>query len=96
MHFTAWLTTDTTCLDQPNADVVVLRDQHSGDPDDKTPWTSTGEAPVFHGVTRVDAKDGDFDAAIREAEALLHEAGWRTRGGWETVPTGSIVTVERA
>ncbi|HEU4673175.1 MAG TPA: hypothetical protein VFS32_09775 [Candidatus Limnocylindrales bacterium] len=86
MTFVAWLTTDPTCLDQDNADVVVLRDEKDVAP---------GEAnePLFSAVTSVDAADGDHGDAIREAESLLADAGWRVTGDWEPVPTGYIAAV---
>lgn len=94
-HFTAWLTTDTTCLDGDFADVVVLADELRGEPEDRDPWTSTGN-PLFQANTNVDARSGDADQATREAEDLLAEAGWTMDGDWEPVPTGCIATVTRA
>lgn len=93
-HFTAWLTTDSSCLDQGCADVVVLRDELQGEPDDRNAWTSTGD-PLMHAVTTVDAKDGDAVDAIREAGELLEAHGWERDGDWEAVPTGYIATVAR-
>lgn len=88
MAYVAWLTTDPTCLDQDNADVVVLRDEKDVAP---------GEAnePLFSAVTSVPAKDGDHGDAIREAESLLADAGWRVTGDWEPVPTGCVAAVTR-
>lgn len=99
-HFTAWLTTDRSCLAGDTCDVVVLPDDAiSYDVDDdgnETPiWSSTGD-PILTVVTAVNAEDGDMDDAVKEAEALLNEAGWRTTGEWEGVPTGYVITVERA
>ena len=94
-HFTAWLTTDTSCLDQACADVVVLRDELRGEPDDRDAWFSTGD-PLFTGATTVDAKDGDYEDAQQEAEELLHAAGWALDGAWEPVATGATATVTRA
>lgn len=88
MTFVAWLTTDPTCLDQDNADVVVLRDEKDVAPGE------TNE-PLFSAVTSVPAKDGDHDDAIREAESLLADAGWRVTGDWEPVPTGCFAAVTR-
>ena len=94
-HFTAWLTTDPTCLDQACADVVVLADELRGEPDDRDAWFSTGD-PLFTATTTVDAKDGDQGDAIREAVDLLDAEGWRVDGKWEAVTTGATVTVTRA
>lgn len=94
-HFTAWLTTDTSCLDQACADVVVLRDELRGEPDDPNAWSSTGD-PLFTATTTVDAKDGDQADAMREAEELLQAAGWELDGKWEPVTTGATVTVTRS
>lgn len=100
-HFTAWLTTDPTCLDGANSDVTVLADDIAGYKSDSNGfetdvpvWTSTGD-PLTHAVTTVPAKGGDDGEAMREAADLLEARGWRTAGDWETVPTGYIVTVER-
>lgn len=94
-HFTAWLTTDPTALDQACADVVVLRDELSGEADDHSAWFSTGD-PLFKGATTVDAREGDAKDATHEAEKLLEEAGWEINGNWEATDTGYIVTVTRA
>jgi hypothetical protein len=94
-HFTAWLTCDTSCLDQPNADVVVLRDELRGEPDDPNAWFSTTDEH-FRAVTNVEAKGGDHDDMIREAESLLDDAGWKIDGAWEPVDTGYIVPVTRS
>ncbi|NUP24161.1 MAG: hypothetical protein HOZ81_50515 [Streptomyces sp.] len=100
-HFTAWLVNDRTCLDQDNCDITVLADDITTDygPDDseaeKTVYSSTGE-PLFYAVTGVSARDGDGDAAIREAEELLADSGWRITGSWEAVGTGGVVEVELA
>lgn len=94
-HFTAWLTTDPSCLDQGCADVVVLRDELRGEPDDPDAWASTSDER-FRSATTVDAKDGDPEDAIREAEDLLKEAGWKLDGHWEAVTTGAITTVSRS
>lgn len=87
--YVAWVTTDTTCLDQDNVDVVVLRDEKDVAPGE------TNE-PLFSAVTSVPAKDGDHDDAIRETEARLTDAGWTVTGKWEPVPTGYVVTVSRS
>lgn len=89
MNFVAWLTTDITCLDQGCADVVVLRDEADVAPGEDN-------EPLFSAVTTVDARDGDHDDAIREAELLLARAGWRVNGTWEPVTTGCIAAVTRS
>lgn len=94
-HFTAWLTTDPTCLDQACADIVVLRDELRGEADDPNAWASTSDER-FSAATTVDAKDGDDEDAIREAAELLEAAGWKLDGGWEAVTTGYTVTVTGA
>lgn len=95
-HFTAWITTDTSCLVGDNADVVVLRDELRGEPDDPDAWSSTGD-PLFSSVTAIRADDGDNDEIIREARDLLESAGWELAdGNWEAVPTGYIATVTRS
>lgn len=94
-HFTAWLTTDPGALDQGCADVVVLRDELRGEPDDPNAWASTSDEQ-FKAATTVDAKDGDHENAQREAEEQLEAAGWEMDGKWEATDTGYIVTVTRA
>lgn len=94
-HYTAWLTTDPSCLDQGCADVVVLADELRGESDDRNAWSSTGD-PLFSAVTTVDARDGDYQDAEREAEDLLTAAGWKVDGAWVAVPTGATATVTRS
>ena len=100
-HFTAWLTTDPSCLVGEPSDVTVLEDEIGGYEIDQfgnetdTPiWTSTTTEHMT-AVTTVSARDGDHDDALTEAEALLRAAGWATVGDWEAVDTGYIITVER-
>jgi hypothetical protein len=93
-HFTAWLTTDPSCLDQDYADVVVLADELRGEPNDPNAWASTGD-PLFHDVTEVHARDGEYADAERDAKKRLEDAGWKPQGPWESVPTGATVTVVR-
>lgn len=87
-HFYAWITTDTTCLDQGCADVVVLRDENDVQPGE------TNE-PLFTATTTVNAEDGDHEDAMREAAELLAAAGWRMEGAWEATDTGYIAAVTR-
>ncbi|PBC72309.1 MULTISPECIES: hypothetical protein [unclassified Streptomyces] len=95
-HFTAWLTTDASCLDQPNIDVTVLEDELIGDnPANDGAWSSQGD-PLFHAVTGVPAADSSTGRAEKEAQSLLEAAGWTVEGDWEPVPTGGVVTVSRA
>lgn len=91
-HFTAWLTTDTSALDQPNIDITVLEDEELGNKG----WTSKGGPALFTTATNIPAEDGDHDKAQAEADDLLSEAGWNTVGSWDAVDTGYIITVERA
>jgi hypothetical protein len=96
-HFTAWLVSDTSALDQPNMDITVLEDTLVGEnPEDDGAWSTDGSKPAaFYGITETDARDGDADEGIRQAERLLADAGWSTVGKWEAVDTGCIITVER-
>ena len=91
-HFTAWLTTTTSALDQDNIDLTVLEDEQLGDTD----WTSKGGPALFTAATNVPAEDGDHRKAQDEADDLLAEAGWSTTGTWDAVDSGYIITVERA
>lgn len=43
----------------------------------------------------VDARDGDINDAIKEAERLMADAGWRTAGKWDAAPNAYFITVER-
>ncbi|MGW1468474.1 hypothetical protein ACWCPT_29530 [Streptomyces sp. NPDC002308] len=95
-HFTAWLTTTPSALDQDNIDVVVLEDENIGGDGDEANWACAGGDALYTGVTSVPAEDGDVTLATREAVDLLGTAGWDTVGSWEAVDTGYIVTVERA
>jgi hypothetical protein len=96
-HFTAWLVNDPSCLDQARCDITILQDQLIGaDPDDERSWsTDTSKPQPFYAVTTVDAEDGDIDQALREAEALMSEAGWRLAGDWDAAPNAYTTTVER-
>ncbi|MBB1253065.1 hypothetical protein H3146_06735 [Streptomyces sp. OF3] len=96
-HFTAWLVNDPSCLDTAACDVTVLEDQLiGGDPDSDDDWSTDSSKPIaFHATTTIDARDGDIDQAISEAEQLMDEAGWKTAGDWKPVPNAYIVTVER-
>jgi hypothetical protein len=99
-HFTAWITNDTSCLEGPDVDVVVIPDKigwHEGDGDGEPTvpqWQSDG-GPVFSAVTSIDAREGDLGEAAREAEQLLGAAGWRRVEDWNVVPTGYVAAVER-
>src|SRR5690348_13396099 len=97
-HFTAWLVTDTSALDQPCMDVTVIEDQaisyKQDEEGNETPvWASQGDQK-FYAVTTVDAHDGDAEDGIGEAESLMLAAGWKTVGEWEAVDNAYIVTVE--
>ncbi|MGW6912615.1 hypothetical protein ACWGB8_02135 [Kitasatospora sp. NPDC054939] len=93
-HFTAWVTTDTSCLDQPNIDVDVLADTIHGYNASGPVWTSS-TTTLTHLTTTVPAADGDGDKALKEAKDLLAEAGWTLTGTWDAVDTGFVATVER-
>ena len=95
-HFTAWLVNARSCLDQDNMDVTVLEDELTGaeNPDDPGDWATDGtKDPAFYAVTSVDARDGETDDAIREAEGLLAAAGWTVAGPWAGVDCGYIAVV---
>ncbi|WP_329126143.1 hypothetical protein [Streptomyces sp. NBC_01353] len=95
-HFTAWLTTTTSALDQDNIDIVILEDELIGDPEaGDAAWACKGGIALFTGITNVPAEDGDHTKAKLEAEDLMRDAGWATVGAWDGVDTGYIVTVER-
>lgn len=91
-HFTAWLTTDPSALSGENCDVTVLADDEVGERDGQPVWSSVGN-PLFY--TEVTARhDADDDsAAIEQAKEALEEAGWRIKGDWDAVTTGSTVEV---
>jgi hypothetical protein len=94
-HFTAWLVNDPSALDADACDVTVIEDELiGGDPEDDGDWSSHGEEQ-FRAVTTVDARDGDIQDAIKEAEALLAAAGWSIVGEWDSADNAYTVTVER-
>lgn len=97
-RYTAWITTDRTCLTDDLCDVIVLTDKiigyREGEDGRETPvWQST-DPQVFGGVTTVPT-DGDHQEVISQAEALLDEAGWSRASDWEATATGYIATVTR-
>lgn len=100
-RFTAWLSV-TADVAGPSGcmDVMVLEDKVTGYTWDRDKeeeieeWTSAGD-PLFSAVTAVPAADGDAEDGIAQAEALLAEGGWITRGQWDDVPTGYTTRVER-
>jgi hypothetical protein len=90
-HFTAWLVTDPALLDQGCMDVVILEDV---DVEDDGRWvTDSSKEPVFYAVTTVDARSGIVADAVKEANALMREAGWHTAGDWSAADSAQIVTV---
>lgn len=98
IRFTAWITTDSSCLTSDYCDVSVLIDRITGYRDDDNgqevpDWESTGPE-VFSAVTATPAS-GDGKDAIDQAEDLLRDAGWQITSDWEAVPTGFIATVTR-
>jgi hypothetical protein len=104
-RYTAWITTDPSCLDADGRiDVVVLRDEIVGcDVDDdrnEVPvWSSAGESPVFSAKTTNDAsEDIDWDGpagVYAQVVELLEAAGWSVESPWETIATGAIAVVQR-
>ncbi len=94
-HFTAWMCNDPSCLDTPFMDVTVLEDMLvNGDPEKDSEWSSDSTKPVaFFARTTVDAKEGDAQAGIDQAEELMSAAGWRTVGGWDALDTAYVCTV---
>lgn len=95
-HFTAWLTNDPSCLDQPCIDLTVLEDEPIDDADGKIEWvTDSSKDPEFYAVTTVEATADDIDDAFKQAEQLLDDAGWRIVGHWDVNTTSYTVTVER-
>lgn len=98
-HSTAWMANGSSVLDQPNMDVTIIEDTLTGgDPDDPRAWSSggTGNAPYpFYAVTETNAREGDAEKGIEEAEALMTAAGWRVVGKWEATPDAYTATVER-
>lgn len=94
-HYTAWLTTTPSALDQPEMDVTVLEDENTGGDGDEANWNCQGGLPLYTGTTTVPAESGDWLKAQREAADLLREARWQTVGKWQAVDTGHVITVER-
>lgn len=84
--FTAWITTDATCLSGDFADVVVLANDHNG--------SSTGDS-LFSAETTMRHDADDNDGLFEEARVLLVNAGWSLDGEWRGVQTGYIVNVTR-
>lgn len=91
-HYTAWVTTDRSALENDYCDVTVLADEEIGERDGRPVWSSTGN-PLFYAETTVHVDD-DADSQD-QAKELLKAAGWRVVGDWEGVTTGYIATVER-
>jgi hypothetical protein len=96
-HFTAWMATGSSVLDQPCMDVTIIEDELLGaDPDNETHWSDdTSKPQPFYAVTTVNAKDGDAQDGINEAEALMRAAGWRVAGQWRDTSSAYVATVER-
>jgi hypothetical protein len=98
-HFTAWMATGSSVLDQPNMDVTIIEDALTGaDGDDPRAWSSgvPGDAPhPFYAMTEINAREGDAEDGIKAAEALMAAAGWRVVSKWEATPDAYTATVER-
>ena len=101
-HYTAFVTTDPTCLDGEYCDVVILTDEvmgwhNSTDGDGKTTskpiWESSG--PQMYSAPTTVRTDEDHDDAIKDAVGILATAGWHIVGQWEAIATGYCATVER-
>jgi hypothetical protein len=97
-RFTAWLTTDPSCLDTDFADVLVFRDELRSD--DPELWESVGAALVVLRTSVDVSKDGINIHAYAQAEAeeLLAENGWRAEDDWrwEAYESGYMLSVELA
>lgn len=93
-HYTAWVTTELSCLPDYCADVTVLLDEVAGYNGDGAPvYQSTGQAQ-FYAETDADVR-GELAGLTMKAEQLLHEAGWNVPGAWVAVETGFVTTVVR-
>ncbi|MGW5353385.1 hypothetical protein ACWERV_23100 [Streptomyces sp. NPDC004031] len=102
-HFTAWITKDPQFLETDRMDVLIMEDtvmvpQTTPDGRRIQIWETDGNM-VFYAVTSVDAREGDVYDAMKEAELLMQQAGWRTVGPWGLVPEAPndheyIATVE--
>lgn len=91
-HFTAWLTWDLSCLDQPYMDLMVQEDMLFSE--DPPKWVTDPSKPVLlYAVTSVNAHYGDTGLAIREARRLLADADWHVVGTFTPVPSGVIAVV---
>lgn len=102
-RYSAWITTDLTCLEGDLADVSVLTDEITGyrydsDGNEIPVWAPTSADPLLHFVTTV-AVGPDTDpwsnGLAEEANDLLHQNGWRVLTDWETDATGAVADVER-
>lgn len=84
--FTAFITTDDACLEQPYVDVIVLRDV--GD-----------HPPEFSALTTVLAcgywSHPQIAEIIRQCRSLLWDAGWEILSGWTRNPAGMSASVRR-
>ena len=99
-HYTAFVTTDPTCVDGDYCDLIILTDEilgyrsnENGEDFDQPIWESSGPQ-VYSAVTAV-RLDEDHDNAIKDATSILNRAGWAVTGPWEAVATGYCATVAR-
>lgn len=98
-RYTAWITTDGSCLDTPLCDVQVLPDavthyRDGGDGDEVPVYESRG--PAVFSSTLDTPHAGPHDGVEQQATEALNAAGWRVVGKWSAdVPTGLIAVVER-
>lgn len=98
-HFTAWITTDASALDNDLCDVVVFADEvialgFDEDGNEAPVWASNGPR-LYAATTSITPSEDRAEDLIAEAEQLLAEAGWTIEGTWEAVKTGYTATVTR-
>jgi hypothetical protein len=98
-HYTAWLTTDPTCLpDHVVADVSILRDRR----DDDGNWGQSDTEPLaILPMTAEFLRAGGFDyesnphAVVDGAQEALHVFGWERVGHWTDVGSGFCAEARR-
>lgn len=62
---------------------------------EEIPEWASHSAQMFFAETSVNARGGDAQDGIREAEALMEDAGWKVVSGWEATDNSYVATVER-
>ncbi len=100
-HYTAWITTDKSCLTSEYVSLIVLKDEIShhkrddnGFETDEPVWASKGD-PVFSAELPVKADEEEWDKLYESAKSVLADAGWEIVSEWDVVDTGGTATVER-